>query len=55
MRRHDELRMLLDELVDARDQRQPAGDGQRRLGLVEEVEPARPEAVDGDVEERLAV
>ena len=55
MRRDDELRVLLDELVHAPHQRELAVHRKRRLGLVEEVEAARAEPVDRDVEERLAV
>ena len=55
MCRDDELRVLVDELVHASHQRELAVHRQRRLGLVEEVEAARAETVDRDVEERLAV
>ena len=55
MRRDDELRVLLDELVRSAASRELPGHRQRRLGLVEEVEAARAEAVQREREERLAV
>jgi hypothetical protein len=51
----EELRTLLDEVVDPGQRGHAALRGERGLRLVEQVEPARPEAVDEQVEEGLAV
>jgi hypothetical protein len=55
VRRDQELTLLPYEVVDPRDGGQATAGGQRRLGLVEQVEAVVVEAVDQQVEERLPV
>src|SRR6476469_11099792 len=55
VRRDEELRAALGELVHSPDQCEHAAHGERGLGLVEDVEAAVAEALKHEREERLAV
>ena len=55
VRGHDELAALIDQVMDANQQLQLAMDRERRFGFVEQEEAVRPEPVDDQINERLAV
>src|SRR5436190_10704204 len=55
VRRDEELRAPFGQLVYPPHQRELAAHGERRLGLVEDVEPAAEETLEHEREERLAV